>query len=125
MRRAPFTFIEVLTAVVVVALIVPVAVQGINFARRLSGDDERLELAARLADEKLSELVVTGDWQDGEEEGTFEDEPDYQWSVTTDDFSSEEIVSLTVVRVTVSFTDAVRPTSASLSTLVSSETVEE
>jgi type II secretory pathway pseudopilin PulG len=120
MKRRPFTFVEVLVAVIVMALIVPVAVRGISIARRLVGDDERLELAARLADEKLNELIVTGDWQGSEDEGVFEDEPQYQWTLTTDTFDGNEDVSLTVVTVTVSFVDAARPTSVSLSTLASS-----
>lgn len=125
MRRRPFTFIEVLAAVVVVALIVPVAVQGINLARRLNADDERIELCSRLADEKLSELLVTGDWQENENEGTFEDEPLYAWSMETDSFSDDDDPSLTVVTVTVTLTDAIRPTSVSLTTLAASEEEEE
>ena len=120
MRRRRFTFVEVLAAVVVVALVVPVAVQGINLARRLGGDDERLELAARLADEKLAELLVTGDWQEGEEEGVFADESQYAWTMATGSFSGNDALALTVVTVTVARTDAVRPVSVSLTALAGS-----
>jgi prepilin-type N-terminal cleavage/methylation domain-containing protein len=119
-KRHAFTFVEVLVAVVVMALVVPVAVRGIGIARRLVGDDERLERAARLADEKLNELIVTGDWQGSEDQGVFEDEPQYEWTLATDSFTGNDQLSLTVVTVTVSFIDASRPTSVSLSTLTSS-----
>ncbi|MBT3290633.1 MAG: hypothetical protein HN849_26115 [Victivallales bacterium] len=124
MRTRSFTFAEVLAAVVVVALVVPVAVRGIAMARQLTGDDVRLEQAARLADEKLNELVAIGDWQGSEDEGVFEDAPDYSWTVETEDFDDEGETPLTVVTVTVSMTDAVRATAVSLSTLASN-TVEE
>ena len=125
MRTRPFTFAEVLVAVVVVALIVPVAVRGISMARQLAGDDVRLEQAARLADEKLSELIVTDDWQGSEDEGVFETAPDYSWTMETEDFDDEGETPLTVVTVTVSMTDAVRATSVSLSALASSTMEEE
>jgi len=124
MRTRSFTLAEVLAAVVVVALVVPVAVRGIAMARQLTGDDVRLEQAARLADEKLNELVAIGDWQGSEDEGVFEDAPDYSWTVETEDFDDEGETPLTVVTVTVSMTDAVRATAVSLSTLASN-TVEE
>jgi type II secretory pathway pseudopilin PulG len=126
MRRRRFTFTEVLVAVVVVALIVPVALRGISVARQVAGDDVRYELAARLADEKLGELMVTGRWEDGDDEGVFEEEGDYQWSLTTESFEDDDDqVVLTVLELTVSCPAAVRPVSVTLTALAASEAAEE
>lgn len=125
MKRHPFTFTEVLAAMVVVALVVPVAMRGISLARQLAGDDVRYELAARLADEKLNELIVTGEWENGDSEGTFDDEADYTWALTSDSFDDEGELPLTVLALTVSRTGAVRPVSVTLTALVASATTEE
>jgi len=125
MRRHPFTFAEVLVAVLVVALVVPVAVHGIALARRLVGDDVQLEWAARLADEKLNELQVTGEWENGDSEGVFEDEPEYGWVLRTGSFDRDASLSVTVLRLTVSRTDAVRPTEVTLVAFAANSTVAE
>ncbi|MDX9980171.1 MAG: hypothetical protein RBU25_09135 [Lentisphaeria bacterium] len=125
MRRHPFTFAEVLVAVLVVALVVPVAVRGIALARRLVGDDVQLEWAARLADEKLNELQVTGEWENGDSEGVFEDEPEYGWTLTTESFEPDTSLPVTVLRLTVSRTAAVRPTEVTLVSLTTNPTVME
>lgn len=125
MRRHPFTFAEVLVAVLVVALVVPVAVRGIALARQLVGDDVQLEWAARLADEKLTELQVTGEWENGDGEGVFEDEPEYRWVLVTESFEPDTSLPVTVLRLTVSRTAAVRPTEVTLVTLAANPTVAE
>ena len=124
MRRHPFAFTEVLAAMVVVALVVPVAMRGISMARQLAGDGVRLELASRLADEKLNELIVTGDWQNGDAEGTFEAESEYGWALTSDSFGDDEALPLTVLTLTVTRTGALRPVSATLTALVATSTTE-
>ncbi len=129
MKRHPFTFTEVLAAMVVVALIVPVAVRGISLARQLAGDDVRYELAARLADEKLNELIATGEWENGDTEGTFDEGTDedanYTWALTSDSFDDDGELALTVLTMTVSRTSAARPVSVTLTALVTSTTTEE
>lgn len=124
MRRHPFTFTEVLAAMVVVALVVPVAMRGIAMARQLAGDGVRLELASRLADEKLNELIVTGDWQNGDAEGTLDPESDYGWTLTSESFGDDETLPLTVLTVTVSRTDAARAVSITLTALVAANSTE-
>lgn len=125
MRRHSFTFAEVLVAVLVVALVVPVAVRGIALARRLVGDDVQLEWTVRLADEKLNELQVTGEWENGDSEGTFADEPEYRWVLRTESFEPDTSLPVTVLRLTVSRTDAVRPTEVTLVALAPNPTVME
>ena len=124
MRRHPFTFTEVLAAMVVVALVVPVAMRGISMARQLAGDGVRLELAGRLADEQLNESIVTGDWQNGDAEGTFDPESEYDWTLTSASFGDDEALPLTVLTLTVSRTDALRAVSVTLTALVATSTTE-
>src|SRR6478735_6417980 len=57
--QAGFTLAEVLAALLFMAIVIPVAVQGLRIASRAGSLSERKAIAARLADSKLNELVVT------------------------------------------------------------------
>lgn len=84
-RRHAFTLIEVLTAMMLMAIILPVAMHGISLSLRAAEVAKRTALAATLADGKLNELasstqIVTA----GTTTGDFSpDYPTYQWQATT------------------------------------------
>ncbi|MHC4647284.1 MAG: hypothetical protein ACYTBJ_17475, partial [Planctomycetota bacterium] len=79
-RFTGFTFIELLATVVLIAAIMPVAMEGIALCTRLAGQSRRQIEAANLAKTKLTELVVTRDWESGVQGGDFgTDWPDYEW----------------------------------------------
>ena len=63
-HRRAFTFAEILVAMVFVAIVIPVAVEGVLIANRAGTVAERKRVAARLADRLLAELVLTGEWAD-------------------------------------------------------------
>jgi hypothetical protein len=111
--------VELLATVVLIAAILPVAMRGIALCTRLSGQSRHQLEAACLARSKITELVVSGDYSSGDQQGTFEDDwAAYQWqsqvTLWTDD-------TLQQVDVTVSWTAQDRERSVTLTTLVSPE----
>ena len=52
--RAGFTLAEVLAALLFMAIVIPVAVQGLQIASRAGSVSERKALGARLAESKLN-----------------------------------------------------------------------
>ena len=82
-----FTLVEVLAALILVALVLPAAMQGVSLATQASADAHRRQQAAALAHDKLSELIVTGGWSSASTEGDFgEDYPTYRWTLTVEDW---------------------------------------
>ena len=80
LRRPAFTLVEVLAALVLVGIVLPVAMRGISLATAAASHTARQAKAAALADTKLAEVLLTDAWQDGASEGDFgRDQPDYRW----------------------------------------------
>src|SRR5512139_2822370 len=80
-RQAGFTLAEVLAALLFMAIVIPVAVQGLRIASRAGTVSVRKAVAARLADSKLNKLIVTGQWQSSAQKGTIDEGwQRYSWS---------------------------------------------
>lgn len=78
--RNGFTLIEVMASLLLIALVLPVAMQCITTATKAGSVAKHRTEAAALAQSKLHELVATGDWQGGQLSGNFGDDfPAYQW----------------------------------------------
>jgi type II secretory pathway pseudopilin PulG len=98
--NAGFTLAEILAAMVFMAIVLPVAFEGMSIATRGSVASQRAREAAQLGDALLTELVATGDWQDGNQDGDFEpDHNGYSWRLTTQDWS-EDVMRLLTLEVT-------------------------
>ncbi len=61
--RAGFTFAEVLAALVFMAIVIPVVMQGISIANRAGVGAERKEIAVQLAANMLNQLSISNLWQ--------------------------------------------------------------
>jgi len=115
-RSGGFTFIELLATVVLIAIIMPVAMGSIGLCTRLGGQSRRQIEAASLAQTKLTELRVTGDWENGDQRGDFEaDWSDYQWQATVTNWTDATMRQLDV---TVSWLSQGHERSVTLSTLI-------
>lgn len=76
-----FTLIEVLVAMILVAVVLTVSMEGISIATRVTADARRRDAASTLAAGKLDEIVATSAWQDGQMAGDFgPDLKDYRWA---------------------------------------------
>ncbi len=115
-----FTLAETLAAMLFMAIVIPVAVQGLTIANRAGVVAERKRVAAQLADRLLTETVLTEDWRNGALEGDFgADRPLYRWVLKTTEWSED---AMRTVSVTVFFKAQEREYSVSLSTVVEEST---
>jgi len=114
---AGFTFAEVLAAMFFMALVIPVAIEGLRVAARAGQAAERKSVAVNLADSLLNEMIVTRRWQDsGTQDGVFGDKwPGYKWELRSEPWIEE---SMRVVSVEVSYPVQDRDYNVRLSTVV-------
>lgn len=97
-RRAGFTLAEVLAALVFMAIVIPVAVDGISMANRAGVVAERKAIATRLGESMLNELIVTGDWETAGQGGSFADAPDgYAWTLDNQAWDQDNMRAVTIV----------------------------
>ncbi len=69
--RGGFTLVEVLAAMLLIGIVMPVVMQGVTAATRAGSSARRRTEAATLAASKLAELTVTGQWDGGTTSGDF------------------------------------------------------
>ncbi|MBT3379957.1 MAG: hypothetical protein HN742_03010 [Lentisphaerae bacterium] len=120
---SPFTFAEALAALLVTSILLPVLFSAVLVAHRASEVAQRSEAAARLAQAKLTELTVTGDWQDAEPSGEFEEWPGYTWQLDIEDWAEDDelTTSMTELTITVFFPVQEKQLAIRISTLVAAE----
>jgi prepilin-type N-terminal cleavage/methylation domain-containing protein len=83
-----FTLMEILAALLLIGLILPVAMKGVSLASMLASDSVRKYEALDLAQTRLAEILLQKDWQSSSGSGTFEDEYDqYHWMMEVSDGS--------------------------------------
>ena len=99
---AGFTLAEVLAALLFMAIVIPVAVQGLHVASRAGSVAERKAIGARRAETKLNELIVTGQWQSSAQKGTVQDGwQSYTWQLQTEPWVEDATMRLVTVQVSV------------------------
>ncbi|MFI5357950.1 MAG: type II secretion system protein J [Opitutales bacterium] len=114
LRRA-FTLVEVLAAMLVMAIVIPVALQGMSVASRAGVLGTRKATAMRVAERVLNELYVTGQLNQSASSGSItENDTAYPWAMKSETWSQD---AMTQVTVTVTFTVQGRDYAVSASTL--------
>jgi prepilin-type N-terminal cleavage/methylation domain-containing protein len=100
-RRRGLTLVEVLATIVMVAIVLPAAMQGISMCLSASRDARQRSEASALAEAKLNEILATGDWQFGALSGDFgEAWPEYHWGGGSTSWPSDSTMAEVYVRVT-------------------------
>jgi prepilin-type N-terminal cleavage/methylation domain-containing protein len=98
--RRGFTLVEVLAALVFMAILLPVTVQAVRVASQAGQVGERKVAAARIAERVLNELIVTGGLRQNSASGRIEERPrGYDWTMRSEPWA-EDAMSLVTVRVT-------------------------
>jgi len=117
-RRAGFTLAEVLAALVFMAIVLPVAVDGLRLASQVGQVGQRRAVAARIAESVLNELMLTRQLQGAGQSGIVrEGLRDYEWSVTRTPW---QVDRMDLVTVQVIFRVQGRPYDVQVSTLTAS-----
>ena len=84
------------------AIVIPVAMQGLQIASRAGSVSERKAVGARLAERKLNELLVTGQWESAAQKGTVQEGAQtYNWQLHSESWSEDGVMRLLTVHVTV------------------------
>src|SRR5258708_6262727 len=100
--RAGFTLVEVLAALVFMAIIIPVTLQAVRVASQAGQVGERKAAAARIAERVLNDLLVSGGLQQTTQTGNVdEDTRQYKWTMRSEPW--EEDAMMSVVTVTVNY----------------------
>jgi prepilin-type N-terminal cleavage/methylation domain-containing protein len=101
-HRRAFTLIEVLAALLLMAIVIPVAMQGMSTASRAGLLGQRKAAAMRVAERMLNELLVTGEMDQSSSSGTvIEGDTSYPWAMESEPWSEDPMTQVTV-RVTFS-----------------------
>ncbi len=92
-----FTLAEVLAALMFMAIVIPVAVQGLRIASRAGELAERKREAVRVAEKILNESIVTTNWNKSATSGTInEADREYRWTLRTESWSQSAMQLLSV-----------------------------
>jgi type II secretion system protein I len=101
-RRRAFTLLEVLAALMLMAIVVPVAMQGMSIASRAGVLGQRKAAAMRVADRLLNEFVIGGQTMQSSANGTLaEGDGTFEWALESQNWTEDSMLQLTV-RVTFS-----------------------
>ena len=123
-RARGFTLAEALAALLLVAIVLPVALNGISLGVRAARDARQRVQAVSLAQSKLAELVATAQWQGTELAGDFTEPidgltgelaPGYTWEAVVEDWEEPGVMQVTV---TVNWVSHETPQRVSVATLV-------
>ena len=98
-RRAAFTLVEVLATILMLAIIVPVAMQAVSLATGVAGAARHRAEAASLAEAQLAFLMTSGEWQTGTLQGDFTQQgfPEYQWFASVNNWTEANVQQLDVM----------------------------
>ncbi len=79
------------------AIVIPVAVQGVRLASLAGEVGQRKVAAARVADRVLNELVTTGQWQRSTQNGTAQEGvQEFRWTVRLEPWNQGALRLMTV-----------------------------
>jgi len=121
-RRSAYTLIEVLAALLLLAIVIPVALEALDTAS-LAGDvAARKGEAARIADDVLNQSVIATNWNFGTQTGTKKDGGRaFNWTVSSESWPQDSAMELLTAQVR--FSVQGRNYSVQLSTLAESQTL--
>jgi type II secretory pathway pseudopilin PulG len=98
-RRGPnaFTLVEVLAALLFMAIVIPVAVKALQIASRAGVVSQRKAVAARIAERVLNEMIVTTQFQGTSLKGVInEAQQDYEWTLRSEPWPQDALLLVSV-----------------------------
>jgi type II secretory pathway pseudopilin PulG len=88
---------EVLAALMFMAIVIPVAVQGLQISSRAGALAERKREAGRVAERILNESIVTTNWNKSSLSGTVQEgDREYRWQLRTESWTESAMQLLSV-----------------------------
>jgi len=119
--RSAFTLAEVMAALVFMAIVIPVALEGLSIASRAGEVAARKSEAALVAERVLNESIVTTNWMQSSQSGTIrQGHRDFRWTLHNDSWSGNtSLGDMRQLTVDVVFVAQGKDYSVRLSTLAS------
>ena len=91
LKRA-FTLVELLAAMAFMAIVIPVAVEGLRIASRAGQVGQRKSIAVRVADRMLNEYVVTSANRAGVQRGKVEEGAlEFDWNIKVENWREDNM----------------------------------
>jgi type II secretory pathway pseudopilin PulG len=113
-----FTLAEVLAAMMFMAIVIPVAMQGLRVASLAGEVGQRKVIAARIGNKIMNELKVTGQLQNTTQSGVVQENGlQYKWSVRSRPWPEDTTSPMIEVTLTVTYTAQGKDYDVRLSTL--------
>ncbi len=124
-KRRGFTLAEVLAALLFMAIVVPVAMEGLHIASLAGAVAQRRGEAARIAQRVLNESLITTNWSQSLQSGTtIEGQRQFRWTLRSDPWTQDPAQNvLRQLSVEVTFTAQSRDYAVKMSTLVDSSQI--
>jgi len=119
-HQSAFTLAEVLAALVFLAILVPVAIQGLNVAGRAGEVAVRKGEAALVAESVLNQMIVSTNWNQAQQSGTVrQGMREFQWTLKNEPWN-KDLNATTMRQLTIEVKFPVQGTahSVQLSTLI-------
>jgi type II secretory pathway pseudopilin PulG len=118
--RSAFTLAEVLAALAFMAIVIPVAVEGLRIANLAGQVSQRKAVAMRVAERVLNEMAVTGQMRSSAQNGSLQEGfQEYAWSMRSEPWPED---AMRLVTVQVAFTVQGQDYDVHLSTLIDNST---
>lgn len=119
-----FTLAEVLAAMVFMAILIPVALEGLSIASRAGEVAARKSEAGLVAEKILNEAIATTNWNTGGQSGTVrQDNRDFRWKLNNEAWNHDSNQSgMRLLSVDVTFETQGRDYTLRMSTLADSST---
>jgi type II secretory pathway pseudopilin PulG len=100
-KQGGFTLVEVLAALLFMAILIPVTMDAVRIASRAGQVGERKAVAGRIAERVLNEMLVTGQLSQGNANGRIEErQRSYAWTMRSEPWREDQ---MTLVTVTVTY----------------------
>jgi type II secretory pathway pseudopilin PulG len=114
-----FTLAEVLAAMMFMAIVIPVAMQGLRIASLAGEVGQRKIVAARIGNKILNELKVTGQLQNTSQSGVVKEGAlQYKWSVRGETWTEDTTSPMRLVTLIVTYEAQGKNYDVRLSTLL-------
>ncbi|MFI4859633.1 MAG: prepilin-type N-terminal cleavage/methylation domain-containing protein [Phycisphaerales bacterium JB063] len=94
-RNAGFTLVEALAALMLMAVVIPLVMRGVAMSAQVGVLADRRAQATMLADTRLTEAILNGEWEEGDSAGAFDEETygseaeTFEWFLLVDDWNGQ------------------------------------
>lgn len=107
--KAGFTLLEVIIAVAIIGSSLAILLGAVNKNLILASQSKNITIASFLAQRKMGEIEVEGFPEIGNQEGVFQEHPEFKWYLSVQPYNIEQLeIEIRIVILTVSWDEGQR-----------------